>query len=408
MMRTGRSRPLGSVLVLLSTAIAASCSEASPPAAAEPPPPVTEALRPHDVSILFPLPEPHLRTTLLGTNSAGARGPLLPQRYFSALPTIEEFVEAGNTYSLLRVVSARLDPCFPTLDESDAEGCTPQLRLVFQPVLPVSVDEALVLTTVDAALHVFYRLSDEELDLTLRRVVAARQRALPDDAVSVLGPHPALLAEGPEGAFGRELSDALLDVAGEENLTRITFMGVEGFGLVWRFGGFDVVDGELVPFAIPTVDDDDQIFSNADDDGVDFEGAFALPDVRSSDDIRLLFDSKTALAATSEAQIGAYGAALRIESPDFHTPDTIDCVSCHVAASAHAWAEDKLGIDPSAHESAYRDRAGELVGGATVRRTNRLRAFGYFASDVAISQRTANETEAVMAFLDARHGVDAR
>ncbi len=407
-MRATRLTSAGWALFGASAAIAAACSDASPPAEAEPPPPITEALRPHDVSILYPLPAPHLRTTLLGTNSEGARGPLLPQRYFSALPIIEEFAEAGNTYALLRVVSARLDPCFPTLDESAVDGCTPQLRLVFQPVLPVSVDEELVLTTVDAALHVFYELSDEELELTLRRVVAARKRALPSDAVSVLGPHPALLAEGPEGAFGEELADALLDVAGEKNLRRITFMGVEGFGLIWRFGGFDVVEGELVPFAIPTVDDDDQIFSNADDDGIDFEGAFALPDVRSSDDIRLLFDSKTALAASREAQLEAYGAALRIESPDFHTPDTIDCVSCHVAASAHAWAEDKLGIDPTTHESAYRGRRGELVAGATVRHTNRLRAFGYFASDVAISQRTANETEAVMAFLDARHGVDAR
>lgn len=407
-MRATRLTSAGWALLVTSASIAAACSDASPPALAEPPPPITEALRPHDVSILYPLPEPHLRTTLLGTNSEGARGPLLPQRLYSALPTIEEFVEAGNTYALLRVVSARLDPCFPTLDESAVDGCTPQLRLVFQPVLPVSVDEELVLTTVDAALHVFYRLSDEELDLTLRRVVAARQRALPNDTVSVLGPHPALLAEGPEGAFSKELTDALLDVAGEKNLTRITFMGVEGFGLIWRFGGFDVVGGELVPFAIPTVDDDDQIFSNADDDGIDFEGAFALPDVRSSDDIRLLFDSKTALTASREAQLEAYGAALRIESPDFHNPDTIDCVSCHVAASAHAWAEDKLGIDPTTHESTYRNRRGELVGGGTVHRTNRLRAFGYFARDVAISQRTANETEAVMAFLDARHGVDPR
>lgn len=46
--------------------------------------------------------------------------------------------------------------------------------------------------------------------------------------------------------------------------------------------------------------------------------------------MQLLGNLATAKAASKTAQQAAFDAALRIENPTKHSPDTIDCASCHV------------------------------------------------------------------------------
>jgi hypothetical protein len=167
------------------------------------------ALDPHraghaqDVSILFPLPAPPLRTSLIGAEESGTLGPLLPKEIYLELPYVDALLSNEATYPFLRVVSIRFDPCFPGL----GEPCHAQIRLVMQPVT-VS-DDGEFLETLDAAIHTFYELPIDQWEGCLADVVGARE-ASSVEGEPVVGVHPALLTEGVEGAFMTSLREVLL------------------------------------------------------------------------------------------------------------------------------------------------------------------------------------------------------
>jgi hypothetical protein len=112
-----------------------------------------------------------------------------------------------------------------------------------------------------------------------------------------------------------------------------------------------------------------------------------------------------ALGSASIAQAAAGGAdavrpllewARGVEDPARQLPDSVDCASCHLAnrvgrhiERAHPEAATGLPQPPP-----------RTLGGAEQNNDN-LRAFGYFDTHPAVSQRTANETAAVLAALRA-------
>ncbi len=349
----------------------------------------------YDVSVLFPLPEPGQQTSMIGADAVGARGVLLPRARYAELPLIDVALNNDQSYGLLRVVSARLDPCFPGL----GEPCEAQIRLVLQPILPSPVGDGLVAN--DAAVHLFYSLSRDELEAALRLVVELRVRAGFGASDAPLGVHPALEREGVDGPFARGLRAALLTYAGEENLVRVTFMALEGFSDQWRFGGYDVVGGSLVPMQIPGIGSTEQEFLNEDRTGAGFSGVKVAPPSSSADEFSLLLDPIAAAGATAEARAAAFGAALRVESPDRHSPASVDCVTCHVAAPARAFAERTFGLSAVGSPDQWVAADGAAPEGATELPTNGLRAFGILGRAPAVSQRVANETAAVVALVNA-------
>lgn len=354
-----------------------------------------EPVGPHDVSVLFPMPEVlGQQTSLIGADASGRRGPLLPEDTYLALPMVDNALSNHQSYSLLRVVSARFDPCFPGL----GEPCQNQIRLVMQPVTIDPTGEKVVAN--DAAIHLFYSLTREELEAVLRQVVDLRRASGFEVSSEPLGPHPAIVAEGVEGAFARGFRDVLVMYAGQANLVRVTSMVLAGAKDDWRFSGFDIVDGEMVPMDIPGLGATEQSFVNADQSGAGFDQVSVSPESTSADDFTLLLDPAAAAAATAEARVAAFGALLRVENPQRHSPATVDCVSCHIAPLTRAFAQRELGLAADGSEDVYVSAEGSEPAGGSQFATHMLRAFGVFGHDPAIAQRTVNETDAVVAYVN--------
>jgi len=203
--------------------------------------------------------------------------------------------------------------------------------------------------------------------------------------------------EGVDGAFAVGFRALLLSRVGAQNLVRATFMGSEQVGLTWRFGGFDI-DGDIpTPIEIPLVSQLEQIFRNNDETGLTFEDAAAYPASPSEDDFTLFFSASGADAATDAQRRSAYAAAVRIENPLFHSPDTIDCATCH-AVRRHA--ERAYGLSGEGLEELFLHPTGLPLEGATIEQTNELRAFGYLGNKPSVSQRTVNETAQVVAHVN--------
>lgn len=379
--------------------LVAACSDTTEPARAKPTK-LTSLVGVDDVSFLYPLPrELRLRTSLLGADAAGARGKLLPSDIHEVLPPLDTIMPNGDGYHLLRVVSVRLDPCFPGLGVADERECMNQARLVMQPVVLETKGSGL--TTMDLAVHLFYTLTREELAGLLQELVDLRTASGIERSDGPVGVHRALAREGIEGGFANGLRSALLARIGRENLTRMTFMGVEQVGQAWRFGGFDIQGDELVPMKIPLMGVTEETFRNRDLDGATFSYASTGPVSPATDDIRLLFDPAALAAASDDQRRTAYRHALRIENPTLNSPVTIDCATCHITMAARRFAERTHGLSSRGEIDLYQHPRGLSLEGATVERTNELRAFGYFEARPSISQRTVNETAAVVEHVNA-------
>lgn len=386
-----RNTSFGLVALTLAalSSLAASCSDDDPAVTPEPSV-LVEPVTAQDVSILFPLPRPSLRTSLIGAEEDGGRGPLLPKAFFLELPYVDAIMSNEVSYPFMRVVSVRFDPCFPGL----GEPCIPQIRMVMQPITPSDDGESLKAN--DAAIHTFYQLPIDEWESCLADVVAARE-ASNVEGEAVVDVHPALAAEGVEGAFMGRLREVLTRCAGYQNLTRVTFMALENLGSRWRFGGYDVADGELVPIVLPGLEDVvEQTFFNEDATGMTFLEATVSPASPSPDEFSLFINDVLRESSTEAERLDAYRRLLRVENPTMHSPATVDCVTCHLALPVRDYAERTYALSADGLEESFPSD----VTGRTGAATTHLRAFGYFAKNPSISQRTVNETSATVAYVN--------
>jgi hypothetical protein len=92
----------------------------------------------------------------------------------------------------------------------------------------------------------------------------------------------------------------------------------------------------------------------------------------------------------------------KIENPRLNSPETIDCVSCHVAQSARLWEQGhfpNLKLDQSTFQ--YQSTFNLQNGSVSQRSTHLLRAFGYDGAEPAINQRVINESANVADTLNA-------
>ena len=375
---------------------------AGPPAAR---PKLTGARPLNDLSILFPLPERwEDRDLLLGPESQGAKGPLLPRAIYDRAPKLHTLAENDQTWERLRVVAARVDPCFPGLVSDEAE-CRPQLRFVLQPLWESEPDVA---HAQDAALHLFYELTRAELFAVLQGLADLGAVAPECTAEAPLGVHPALAAQGLDGAYARGLKSLLLAHAGAASLEQMTFMAVEGLNnSVWRFGGFDLRGSAAQVLPIEGVAEDTQRFFNifvfTEED---FVGSVE-PAVSPPDDLSPLYNSNLARDLPEARIRQVLGAAHRIESPARHTPESIDCVSCHLATGVRAWIERNYPeLESEAHPDRFRSSKNLALESEVLTNTSALRAFGWLGADVAMSQRVVNETAAILEAIEEAQASD--
>ncbi|MDX2012249.1 MAG: hypothetical protein SFW67_18785 [Myxococcaceae bacterium] len=354
----------------------------------------TERLDLNDVSFLLPLPAPHRLDSLLGLAAGGDLGPLLPRPLYERLPRLVEGQDAGALFDELRVVSVRVDPCFPGSAPPSPPSCVKQVRLVAQPVI---VDQGVV-TTRDATVHLFYSLESARFDGVLRGLFELDELAgtLTNGPLDV---HPVLRRQGLDGLYGAKLRTLVLEACGSATLSRVAVMSVDAQGAAWQFTAFDVREGGLVDDLIPRLPmlkvQAFQEFGNE-----SFRNGALVP-AAPSDALDLLLSEREMRLLDRRSLDKALTSALRIEHPERSSPKTVDCASCHVASRARRNAEAFHRVDTTGHVDRFEADGFDLSRVDEAKDDPRaLRAFGYFGRASAFSQRTINESAQVAMALE--------
>lgn len=381
--------------VLACAALACSSTDGEPNA---PPVVLTGELGANDVSVLYPLPESGGLDQLLAPSASGAHGELLPFAIFEHAPELTLYADKAGHYAALRVVSVRVDPCFPSLVGAPSPGCRFQVRLVMQPIY----DEAGSVRAEDAAVHVFYDLPAGDFIALLADLLELRKNAKPVPLHAPLSVHPALLEEGLSGSYATGLRAALLARIGGKRLTRLTFMQLGGKRNAWTFGGFDFVGGSATPIAILASSVTAQTFTNNPlTDPLSFSGSVAPALAGAPEDISALYDSAAASAWSEDELWPLYEAILRIENPERHSPESVDCVSCHTAQPARLWLDRNTALADRPTDLRFSSEF-DLSVDAIDDTTSVLRAFGWMDGRAAISARVVHESAAVASYLNAQ------
>lgn len=352
-------------------------------------PAVAPALGLNDVSVLVPLPKTIDAPGYLGSAAAGARGALLPQQVFDAIPTFPVTPSQGLIYDRMRVLAVRFDGCSGGVGQ-----CEPEIRLVMQPVNNGKAR--------DSALHLFYRLTQDEMAEVVGQLRALRALAPEVTTEGPLDVHPALAAQGVEGPYGVALRELLLAHAGEDNLVRVTFfLRAPPTNEVWFFGGFDRDGATLTPIDVVSVGTDPQrvILTKT-----DTTYAYDLTPLGTTpEDGSVLLGSAAADAADDAARAAAFGSFLRVQSPTTYVPDELPCAGCHLASYVTAEATRRYGLAPSSFEDTYTSSRDLSMRGGAAANPSSLRAFGWFGDEAMIAQRTINDSAAIADDLEARY-----
>lgn len=351
-----------------------------------------------DVSYLFPLPERLNDPDVLTVKSQDSLGPLLPRKHIEALPQLTPDLQHHLIYDQLRVVGVRIDPCFPEGDPARPKVCHPQIRMVWQPMEERRLGHGeYELHPSDAAIHTFYELSATRFESFARGLQELKKKHRVATQGLPLTVHAKLREQGNSGEFGREFRAWILRFAGEENLTRITFMTVIGGGTQWHFGGFDVRGGDLHGIDIPRIHTRTQSFSNMSFHKDRFMGGLH-PEPNDPDHFNeLMKHAESYLRNQPDSELRRAAQAIhRIENPSIHSPETMDCVSCHVAQPARLFLQAKRpDLQLDRHSMRFRSLLNLDAVGAKNGMTDRIRAFGYFDRDPAVSHRAIHESAAV-------------
>lgn len=329
---------------------------------------------PNEVSILFP---PPLELAMRGTRSDGGASELMPADVFArlgnrdaGLPRLVEAFADRDLYPDLRVVSARVDPCFDGPD--DAGVCERQVRLAAQVVEPGG-------SISDAAIHLFYRLNEAEFIEVLARL-RALSRAQP--VSGVLGVHPA-----PAG-----IAAVIRDACSTANLTRFTFMAV-GRSKNWFFHILDRrSDGSFVESEIVGAGSSDA-FTDQGQPGFRMGIMPPVPWFPAA----LLTTGETR-ALSQPAFESAYDALVRLANPKLTRTADVSCAACHAGPSTQVESlrDRDAGTAPMT-ASAY--ASPPLQPSTPPFRIGNMHAFSYFFGQPTVSERTLNETQEVVRYL---------
>jgi hypothetical protein len=353
----------------------------------------------NDVSWLFPLPDWNHRDQLLGLDDSGAQGALMPRALYDQLVKLVPDQELADTHDRIKVVSVRVDPCFPATVPPAAPACFRQIRLVAQPIISSAQLASLgsnQLSTDDATIHLFYNLDAATFGSLVDDVYALKKMA-GDDTKGALRVHPVLKDKGLDGDYAKALKAMVLKYAGDTTLTRVAEMNVAAFsdtdkrtGFVWSFEMFDRSGSSLTNEQIARVDSSAQ---GVQQNGSDASRQGSLNPSPPNDDFETLMTTTDTAQADDYTLESAFKSALTFENPDRSSPRAVDCGSCHAASRSRTAAEQQRNVDTSSYAEHFNDSAFDLSRqDQTPTDPHVLRAFGYFFDQSAFSQRTINDS----------------
>ena len=338
----------------------------------------------NDVSVLWPLPTTGLTADFIPVTASGAHGPLMPAAaYTPALipPLVASVMPVP--IDQLRVVAMRIDPCFQA---SITSACQPMVRLVAQ---PTSGPDGMSTGFADAAVHLHYPMPEAELRAFANEVAAARGGMF---QTAPFGVHPVLEAQGLTGTFATTLRSLLLSHLGEDRLSRITFTTRTGSRTAqWEFGQVDRMGASFVRVNLPTVVGSPDLQTLT----AGLIGTYGLaPDSSSTDALTALYEEPSTYSAVPMASRQALlDSAYAILNPERHTPESVDCSSCHIATHI---ARDASAAWPGMTPTTRFTSTFPLNAPTAPEPRDHIRAFGYFDTAPQVNQRTINDTAATL------------
>lgn len=348
----------------------------------------------NDVSYLMPLPTRVGGDNLMGITTPGRGGPLLNPAFLGTIPPLTPVMNEGDVAASLRVIAVRVDPCFPL---PTPQSCQKQIRLVWQPIEPGFRGRV---QTIDAALHSFYVLEDQEFNSLLKDLESWKKNHQIQTAGLPLQVHPAWAQQADKSPALLAFNEIVKKYAGLANLSRVTVMVVRGAGDMWSFTGFEVRNGQLKLMKIPRLDRSAQAFVNFAVPSDHFLRGMISPAPTGDDSFSKVIGNSERLKVGSEEILRKELRAIyRAEDPHSFNPENMDCASCHVAQPARVWLERNrtdLGIEALAGTFSYKNAGYDLQNVSPgLKNTQIIRAFGYFMENPAISQRVIHESAEV-------------
>ena len=379
----------------------------------------TKVARPvqmNDMSVLLPLAgksQSDVDTNYLSASTKTGTGDasvLFPEAIFDAANGPTAGINAKPTWDSMRLVAFRFDPCFAQIGPiTSSTKCDNQLRLVFQAVRVLNGSKTA--SADDGAFHVFYSLTRAQLVAALNEVTALRIANDPTD--SDLGPlaiHPLVKKQGMTGAMAKGLNAIVLKYADPTKIeTTTSFHGVFAQGTTWSFDKVTVESGTPTLANIPTLSPAGTVESMR--LGTADEGllSVSMNSSTNKDGNRLMLSPVQLETASDADKQAAYDSALRIENPAFHSPNTIDCSSCHTAQiSRQLIGEQHFKLSPDGNPNLFApdpsisadDLALTVPVIMPVGLSLNLHAFSYDGQLPTIISRVVNETAGNVAYVN--------
>lgn len=349
----------------------------------------------NDVSYLLPLPT-FQNDSLLRMTTTGLGGSLLEPSLVEKLPPLTFPMTQDELVATLRVLAVRIDPCFPL---PTPQSCQKQIRLVWQ---PIKLDPRKEIATADAAFHSFYKLTDSQFLNLLQDISSWKKQYGFSTHLLPLGPHPAW--QYPQAL--EEFQNILRQYIGRKNIFRVTAMFLRGAQDNWAFLAYEFENGQLTPQPIPRLNGKRaQVFINHAIPTDHFEGMGMSPTPTGEDLLNDLLTEPLEIGLGNEDKIRqAFRAVYKIEHPHLYNPETMDCVSCHVAQPAkYAFLNKRpdLNLGIVGNDLKYKNSNYNLKNiSPQLFDTQILRSFGYFQNKPVISQRVINESASVADLLN--------
>ena len=131
------------------------------------------------------------------------------------------------------------------------------------------------------------------------------------------------------------------------------------------------------------------------------------PASTSPDSIAALMNDEEIAVFDASQRADALAALLRIENPGSHSPTTVDCGSCHMASPVMSRQAPLLGLSRSGNPAAFVPDGtwvlpSEMQPIEPITGFLNVHAFSYaLRQQVAVNQRTVNESAAVVQYLNA-------
>ena len=367
----------------------------------------------NDVSELYPLATSSDDIgNYLSPTSSGAGGEMLPAKIFDAIATQVQGINGAPQIDDLKVVAMRMDPCFAQIGPmTSSTTCTHLIRLVYQIVTPSTASTSTPVTVGDSGFHVFYELSADDWDAALKEVIALRVANSDGTDLGALAVHPIMKKQGLSGAYAQGLNAIIQKYAGAGNITKITgFLGVFSQHTSWNFAQSNVADGKPTAQPIPS------LAGNLEEQTVSLGTAptdliqLGFQPTTTQDNVQPLLVG-TVQDDTDANRQAAFDSALRVENPNFNSPNTIDCASCHTAEIARQLVgQDFFKLSTTGDANAFVPNSKyvtktDVKASYLAKQPNglavNLHAFSYDGTAPMIIQRVINETAAIVATLNA-------